>query len=99
MVEATEVVIDGVTYTRKAVPSSTKIVILQRGWVMVGNFSRDGDMCSLDDASVIRLWGTTKGLPELRTGPLPTTKVDPAGHVEFHILTVVATIDCEDGSW
>lgn len=95
----TSVVIDGITFYPKAQPSSTKIVILQRGWVMVGRFSRDGDMCSLDDASVIRVWGTTKGLPELRTGPLSTTKVDPAGHVEFHILTVVATIDCEDGSW
>jgi hypothetical protein len=93
------ITIDGVTYTPQQDSSDIKIVILQRGWVMVGRWSREGDMCSLDDAAVIRKWGTTKGLPELRTGPMSSTVLDPAGHVEFHILTVVATIDCEAVQW
>ncbi len=98
--KANEVVVDGIVYVPKTpASSSVKIVILQRGWVMVGRWSRDGDMCSLDDASVIRIWGTTRGLGELVTGPTSTTKLDPAGHVEFHILTTVVVIDAEEAKW
>ena len=93
------VVIDGVTYHPSAEPSEVRIVILQRGWVMVGRWSRDGDMCSLEQAAVIRAWGTTKGLGELAAGPTSSTKLDPAGHVEFHILTVVATLDADEDAW
>lgn len=42
--------------------SDVRIVILQRGWVMVGRYSQNGDECSLTDCSTIRAWGTTKGL-------------------------------------
>ncbi len=93
------VVIDGRTYVHQPEPSPVRIVILQRGWVMIGRWSRNGDMCSLDGASVIRTWGTTKGIGELRSGPTPATKLDPCGHVEFHILTTVAVIDCESAAW
>ncbi len=76
-----------------------RIVILQRGWVMVGEFSQDGSKCTLEDASVIRVWGTTKGLGELVEGPTSSTKLDWAGHVEFHELTVVATIRANPAKW
>jgi hypothetical protein len=76
-----------------------RIVILQRGWVMVGRYSREGYDCKLEGASVIRKWGTTKGLGQLRNGPLSQTILDPAGEVEFHQLTVIATIKCEWQSW
>ena len=42
-----------------------KIVVLQRGWVYIGRFSRTGNDCKLTNASCIRIWGTTKGLAEL----------------------------------
>jgi hypothetical protein len=32
-------------------------------------------------------------------GPLQNTVLDPCPDVRFHILTVVATIDCEDSKW
>ena len=35
-----------------------KIAILNRGWVMIGNFNQTGEMCHLSNASVIRRWGT-----------------------------------------
>lgn len=41
-------------------PTTKQIVVLNRGWVVVGNYSEDGDNCTLTDASVIRVWGTTK---------------------------------------
>lgn len=99
-----EVVIDGQTYVPKGSvieKGDIKIVILQRGWVMVGRFERNGSDCKLRNASVIRSWGTTKGLGELaKDGPTDTTKLDKThGVVEFDYLTVVATVACEESSW
>lgn len=79
--------------------SPVKIVVLQRGWVAVGKHSVEGDEVVLTDASVIRRWGTTKGLGELRAGPLRDTVLDPAGTVRAHRLAVVLTIDCEEAKW
>ena len=80
--------------------SDIKIAVLQRGNVLVGRFARDGDMCELTDASVIRRWGTTRGLGEIASGgPTSETVLDPAGRVTFHILTAVMLIDCAAGEW
>lgn len=77
-----------------------RIVILQRGWVMVGVWSKKGTVCSLTDAKVIRLWGTTKGLGELvLNGPTSKTALDETGIVEYHELTEVANIRCEMNPW
>lgn len=86
---------------RAPVTGDVKIVILQRGWVMVGRFQRDGDNCMLRDAAVVRVWGTTKGLPEIANdGPTGKTVLDRCdGPVEFHILTVVAMIGCREHKW
>lgn len=76
-----------------------RIVILQRGWVFVGRYSQDGSKCWLRGASCIRRWGTTKGLGELINGPLSGTTLDPAGEVQFHELTIVATLKCVGEKW
>ncbi len=78
-----------------------KIVILQRGWVMVGKLEKAGSECKLHQASVIRNWGTTKGLGEIANdGPKKDTKLDPCnGLVEFDYLTVVATISVNEKKW
>ena len=77
-----------------------RIVVLQRGWVYVGLFSKgtNGD-CTLEKASCIRRWGTTKGLGELVKGPLPSTMLDAAGTVRFHELAVVNTLDVDGEAW
>jgi hypothetical protein len=79
----------------------TKIVILQRGWAMVGRLERNGSECKLTNASVIRRWGTSNGLGQLAAeGPLENTKLDPCnGAVEFDYLTVIATIECNEEKW
>src|SRR5258705_1321957 len=99
-----EVVIDGQTYVPKdqcIIKGDIRIVILQRGWTMVGRIERNGSECKLYNAAVIRSWGTTKGLGELaKSGPLEATKLDKTnGVVEFDYFTVVATIACEEKSW
>lgn len=96
--------IEGEKYIKAAVAhadSEVKIVILQRGWIMVGRLERDGSDCKLHDASVIRKWGTSKGLGEIaQGGPKSSTTLDKCGGtVEFDYLTVVAAISCEESKW
>ena len=79
-----ELVVNGITYVRKdTIPTlnqeftgDIKIVVLQRGWIYVGRFERNGNDCKLHNASCIRTWGTTKGLQELVNGITSTTKLD-----------------------
>ena len=105
--QVNEVIINGSTYVLKGSQQDytdkgdIKIVVLQRGWVMVGLFERNGSECKLHKASVIRNWGTTKGLGEIAFGgPTRSTKIDPTnGVVEFDYLTVVATIACNESKW
>lgn len=98
--------IDGVEYVPKGSQEITagdvRIVVLQRGWVMVGRLERkDEGLVRLHDASTIRIWGTTKGLGEIAAGgPTSKTVLDKChGVVEFHPLTVIATIACEESKW
>lgn len=101
-----KVTIDGIDYipaskVKQNQDSPIKIVILQRGWCLVGRFEKKGSECKLYDASVIRTWGTTKGLGELANdGPKTATKLDKCnGLVEFDYLTVVASIACDESKW
>ena len=97
--------IDDVEYVRKGVEQDVKgdlkIVILQRGWVMVGKLERNGSDCVLHNASVIRQWGTTKGLGEIAFGgPTSKTVLDKCyGEVQFDYLTVISCIACKEASW
>lgn len=93
--------IDGVDYTpvNKNLSSEVRIVVLQRGWVVVGYYAEDGDKVTVEQAKIIRRWGTTKGLGELATGPVSESVLDPAGMVETHRLGVVLTIACDADAW
>lgn len=85
---------------KNIVPSKRQIVILNRGWVVTGNYSEKGDECTLTDASVIRVWGTTKGLGEIAEGgPTSTTKLDPTPNIHFHKMTMVARMDVNENAW
>ena len=102
-----EIKINGIDYVRKdsiskeTVKGGIKIVILQRGWIIVGKFERNGSDCKVSNASVIRNWGTSKGLGEIALGgPTNNTKLDKCyGLVQFDYLTVVALIDCKEEKW
>lgn len=85
---------------RKETTDGVKIVILQRGWAVVGRFYRRGPNCRVEGGSVIRRWGTSNGLGEIATGgPTENTKLDAAPTIRFHELTIVATMDCEADKW
>jgi len=78
-----------------------QILVLQRGWVVVGDVDQDNtEKVVLTNASVIRRWGTTKGLGELALeGPRPNTVLDPCGQVEAHPAAIVLRIPCEASKW
>ena len=95
------VIINGVEYTEKFSSGVVKIVVLQRGFVFVGKFERDGSQCRLHDASILRTWGTTKGLGEIAEGgPTEKTVLDKCHlPVEFDVLTMVFSLSCNEIKW
>jgi hypothetical protein len=80
-----------------------EIVILQRGWIMVGNVKKEGNDVVITNTCLIRRWGTTQGIGQLAlTGPTADTILDPCGVVRVHELAVVARIEVverADGHW
>lgn len=105
--EINEIEINGVKYIRKDSVEEVKefigdikIVVLQRGWIYIGRFERNGNNCKLHNAYNIRIWGTTKGLPELVNGATNKTILDKCeGVVEFDYLTVIHTITVNPDKW
>jgi len=98
-----QITIDGTVYVPQdeaPSPAPVRIVILQRGWVMVGRFHQEGPHCVLTNAHVIRQWGTERGLGQTaREGTTDKTQLDAAGTVRFHELTIIATLDCDESRW
>lgn len=104
MAKSKTITVDGIEYVPKGSDepknSNIKIVILQRGWVFIGRWSQEGDVCALDNAYSIRVWGTNAGLGQLALeGRQSSTKLDKAGRVEFHPLTIVATLNAKEELW
>jgi hypothetical protein len=77
-----------------------QIVVIDNGFVHVGECSSDGEFLRIDNARNIRVWGTQHGLGQLRSGPAKETKHDvlgtvlvPSGRVIFYIAL------SEDSKW
>lgn len=76
------------------------LVVLPRGWVMVGKCEERNVKLFLSGASVVRRWGTSKGLPELaNNGPLSGTTLDGKCEMEFPMSAVIAKMKCNDEAW
>jgi hypothetical protein len=77
-----------------------QIVILDRGFVYVGDVTLDGDWLRIDGAKNVRRWGTTAGLGQLAAeGPQPNTKLDDAGTVRAPLRAVIGLVACEASRW
>ena len=50
-----------------------RIFVLPSGWVIVGKMENG----LLNNGNIIRVWGTTQGIGELKDGPLEKTELDP----------------------
>jgi hypothetical protein len=88
---------------KKTINSGFGIMVIEAGNVIVGEYSfADGDkMIRVDGGSVVRRWGTTRGLGELAEhGPLPDTKLDPlnsVAHVSSGSLLFI--VDSNKSKW
>lgn len=67
----------------------TQIVVIDNGFVHVGDCSMQDGLLCIDAAKNIRVWGTTQGLGQLTNGPLKDTKADECGTVLVPIARVV----------
>lgn len=73
-----------------------QIVVLDRGWVLVGKAAEEKDKLVITDARCIRYWGTTGGLGQLaESGPTDKTRLDPMGRVIAPMRAVIAIIACK----
>jgi hypothetical protein len=85
---------------KKTEKKDVRIVVLHRGWVLVGLYSRNGDYSILEKSHVIRRWGTSQGLGQLATeGPLSSTILDKEPNNEFHFSQIIRTIGCDYDKW
>ena len=77
-----------------------QIVILQRGWVIIADITKDGDYFTAENGYVIRRWGTNNGLGQLAIeGEQADTKLEPTPKMRFHELTVINFIKCDESKW
>jgi hypothetical protein len=80
--------------TQTKQPSGQHIVVMDRGFVYVGNVTIDDEWVRIANARNIRVWGTAKGLGELRNGPTKDTKLDACGEVLAPRKALISLIPC-----
>ena len=76
------------------------IVVLDRGFVYIGDVVYDGVSCLMTNAFNIRKWGTTQGLGELAVcGPTKDTILDEVGTLYTPDHAVISFIDTDPALW
>lgn len=98
------ITIDDTKYVRadsvNVKPTKKQIVVLQRGWVVIGDVAKTETEVTINNCSVIRTWGTSKGLGEIAlNGATEKTKLDPCPPVTVHPLTVVMYMNINQEKW
>lgn len=104
MSQSNTIMIDEVKYIRadraEVVPTKKQIIVLQRGWIVVGDVEKTETEVKINNCSVIRIWGTSKGLGEIaENGPTDKTKLDACPPVTVHPLTVVLYMNINEDKW
>jgi len=81
---------------KEVVEMGKQIVVLHRGWVLMGTVTIDGDIVTIKDCGNIRRWGTEHGLGQIaKEGPTDKTKIDQQPVTRVHVLGVIQFIECE----
>lgn len=98
------ITIDDVQYVRKdsvnPIETKKQILVLQRGWVIVGDVEKTEQEIKIMNCSVIRVWGTSQGLGEIaKNGPTNKTKLDPCPLIIVHPLSVVLYMNVDEEKW
>jgi len=66
-----------------------QIVVIDNGFVHVGDCSLSDGLLTIANCKNLRVWGTSKGLGQLITGPTKDTKADECGTVLVPVGRVV----------
>lgn len=87
--------------TQPIVDMGLALVTADRGHVWVGRVTDGpGPWLQIDDAKIVRRWGTTEGLNQLaKQGPQPNTRLDAPATVKVAHRAVIAIIPCEADAW
>ena len=98
------IMIDEVKYVRadqaKVTPTKKQIVVLQRGWVVIGDVSKTDNEVTVKNCSIIRIWGTSNGLGEIaENGATSKTKLDKCPDIIVHPLSVVLYMNVSMDKW
>lgn len=93
------ITVNGIEYVPKSEQQNigeVRIIVADRGWVFAGNCTdEDNGDVTIRNCRNIRVWGTTKGLGELSTGPTKTTILDDYGTVRTRAIATIAV----KGGW
>lgn len=105
----TKIELNGETYIKESEalkkagefkPSPVQIVVLNRGWIAVGNVSESAGKTIIQNASIIRNWGTENGLGELaEKGKLPETILDACPDISVDSANIVFVMNCNQTNW
>jgi hypothetical protein len=80
--------------------SKIQIVVVDSGWVLVGESNTQAKQVILTNASVVRVWGTNKGLGQIALdGPTSGTVLDKIGVVYIERSQIKFLVDCDDKKW
>jgi len=107
MTNKNKIEIDGISYikessldSKKYIASTIQIVVLNRGWIVIGKVTESASKTIIKDASVIRYWGTTNGLGELAEhGKTDKTKLDSCPDITVETCNIVLTMNCNQSNW
>lgn len=73
-----------------------EIIVLTERWVVIGDVNKFGDELEVSNASVIRYWGTKRGLGEIAIdGPTDKTILDFVGILRIPVHAVIFRIICQ----
>lgn len=77
-----------------------QIVILPNGFVVFGVFTCEDDLVTIERSSIIRRWGTVKGMGEIAiNGPGKETVLDFLGTSHTYKKAIIFTITCNILNW
>jgi hypothetical protein len=77
------------------------LVVATAGHVWIAKaITYDGTFYHLHDASIVRKWGTARGLNQLVNGPTKETVVDERAPLVTVVReAMIALIPCSEGKW
>jgi hypothetical protein len=91
--------VNGIEYIPKPAEGDIKIVVLERGFVYVGEVTELDDGIRVENARNIIRWGTSRHIAELVNGPLEDTRLGDVCSFKAYTHSVIHMLDVESEKW